>query len=138
MLQGVVTFLLLPDVSVLGIGVVDKPLLLEEVTASSLTSMIDFVILIEGVVLNVDLALVALPPLRALLQHSDESQQLSPLDLLWIEIVGFRYVQVRYDVLWRLRFEHQAVEQDVVVELLIAPLLKVVNNGQLRRVVLQH
>jgi len=138
LLQGVVTFLLLPDVSVLGIGVVDKPLLLEEVTASSLTSMIDFVILIEGVVLNVDLALVALPPLRALLQHSDESQQLSPLDLLWIEIVGFRYVQVRYDVLWRLRFEHQAVEQDVVVELLIAPLLKVVNNGQLRRVVLQH
>ena len=58
--------------------------------------------------------------------------------MLWVEIVGFSYVEVRYEVICRLDCKQVAIKQYVVVKLLVAPLLEVIHNGHLRRVILDH
>ena len=72
------------------------------------------------------------------MDHSDQPQELAALNLLRVEVVGFRYVQVGDYIVRGSRHEHVALQHYVVVELLVVALLKVVHNGQLRRVVLDH
>ena len=125
------------------VRIVDKALLLKEVAPACVDPRFVHVqlLLLEGVILDVDLPLVVLHVLLVLdvlLDHADEPQELAALDLLWVEVVGFRYVQVGDDIVRGSRQEHVALQHYVVVELLVVALLKVVHYGQLRWVVLDH
>jgi hypothetical protein len=123
------------------VRVVYEALLLKEVAAARLSRLIHLrVVLLEGVILNVDLALITptLVVLQELLNHADEAHELAAFDLLRVEVVGFRYVEVGNNVVSRPRKQHVAVEYDVVVELLVASLLEVVHDRQLWWGVLNH
>ena len=73
-----------------------------------------------------------------LLYHADQAEELRPLDLLWVEVVRFGYVQVADHILNSVVLEHVAVKGNVMVELLILPLLKMVHYGHLGRAELEH
>ena len=79
--------------------VVDKPLFLKEISAAGFRSLVDLVgvLLLEGVVLDIDLALVVnlgASALHLLLDHADESEKLTAFDLFWVEVEGFSYIEV--------------------------------------------
>ena len=59
------------------------------------------------------------------------------LEYFGIEVVCLGHVQVRHNVLVRLVLQHVAVEADVVEVLIILLMLKVVDDCQLGRIVLQ-
>lgn len=59
------------------------------------------------------------------------------LQELWVEIVSLAHVQVRDNVLVSLVLQHAAVEQDVVVVLVVLLAFEVVDDGQFRRGVLE-
>ena len=124
------------------VGVVNKALLFEKVAAASFSRIIDLLlisVLLERVVLNVDLAaLVDVRLLQIVLDHGHEPHELAALDLLRVEVVGFSYVEVRDDIVGRLREQHVAIQLDIVIELLITALLEVIHDRNLRRVVLDH
>ena len=61
------------------------------------------------------------------LQHAHQSKQLRPLDLLGIEVVRFSYVQMAHDIFDRALLEHLTIQWDIVVELLVRTLLKVID-----------
>ena len=97
------------------------------------------VLLLERIVLNVDLVVPTKEArVELLLDHAHESNELTALDLLRVEVVGFSYVEVRDDIVGRLREQHVAIQLDIVIELLITALLEVINDRNLRRVVLDH
>ena len=137
------------------VGIVDEALFLEEVFAASFARFVNLLaVLAKSVILDVDLAAlrqasVRLRPLvvylllagalvHVLLHHADEAQKLAALHLLWVEVVSFRYVEMGNDIVGSLGGEHIGVKEDVVIELLVVPLLKVVDNGHLGRIVLDH
>jgi len=70
--------------------------------------------------------------------HHRQSLQLRAFDLLRIEIVSFRDVQIRNYVLHRVVLKLLSVQRNRVPELRVRSLLKVVGEGELRWVVLEH
>lgn len=73
-----------------------------------------------------------------LLKHLDETEQLGSLDLLGVEVVGLADVEVGNDLVCGLLRQHLTVNEDVVEELLVRPLFKVVHNRHFGRIVLYH
>ena len=61
------------------------------------------------------------------LQHAHQPKQLRSLDLLGIEVVRFSNVQMTHDIFDRVLLEHLPIQWDIVVELLVRPLLKVID-----------
>ena len=78
------------------------------------------------------------PSLHLLLQHAHEADKLGTLDLLGVEVVRLRHVEVTDDIFNGVLLEHALLQVNIVVKLLVAPLLKVVNNRHLWRVEFQH
>jgi len=79
------------------VRIVDEALLLEEVFAARVPRLVHFELLLrESVVLDVYLSLICstICIVDVLLHHVDESDKLRAFYLLWVEVVGFRYVQV--------------------------------------------
>jgi len=63
---------------------------------------------------------------------------LGAFDLFWVEVVGFGHVEVGNEVVGGLGGEHVLVNGDVVEELLVAALLKVVHDRHFGWIVLYH
>ena len=88
-------------ISWVAVCIVDKALFLEKVFATSLASFINLLAATEGVILNVNLPLsgwllelifIFMTFVHILLQHTDQTDQLTALNLFRVEVVGFRYV----------------------------------------------
>ena len=82
------------------VGVVYKALFLEEILATSIPCFIHFsLFLVESVVLDIYLTLIIA---HVLLHHSYKAHKLGPFYLLWVKVVSFRYVEMRYNIVGRL------------------------------------
>ena len=118
--------------------IVDEALFLKEILAAGIPCLINLgLLLVKGVVLDIDLTLAA-HTAKVLLHHSDEAQKLRAFYLLGVKVVCFRYVEVRDHIVCRLVEQHLFVNQDVVVKLLVLLLLEVVDDCELGWVVLYH
>ena len=120
----------------IAIGVANEALFLEEIATASLFLLVHLlrvvvvVILLEGVVLDVNLP-VLITPIRhkALLDHLNQTNELAALDLLRVEVVCFSYVEVRDYIVGRLSHQQIAIQLDVMVELLVISLNEVIHDG---------
>ena len=70
--------------------------------------------------------------------HLDEAEQLFATYLFWVEVVGFRYIQMRYNVLHTFLLYHLRLHLYLMQELLVLILLKIVLQGDLGRVELDQ
>lgn len=73
-----------------------------------------------------------------LLKHGNQAHKLRSLDLLGIEVVCFSHIEMADDILDSARLKQLPVQIDIVVELLVFTLLKVVHDGHFGRCELQH
>ena len=77
------------------VRIVNEAFLFEEILAACLPGFVNLnVFIAKGIVLDIDLSLTSSWDDVLLLNHADESQQLTTLDLFRIEVVGFRYVEM--------------------------------------------
>ena len=77
------------------VRIVNEAFLFEEILAACLSCLVNLnVFVAEGIILDIDLTLASCWDDVLLLNHADESQQLTTLDLFRIEVVGFRYVEM--------------------------------------------
>jgi hypothetical protein len=121
-----------------GLLIVDEAFPLKEVLlATFLALVVGCHLRLVRVVLDVDL-LVFLISDHVLLKSVDQSDQLRPFDLLWVEVVCFGYIQVRHEVFGGFLQEKAFLNRDLMEVLLVGMLLKVVNNRQGGWVVLQE
>lgn len=74
----------------------------------------------------------------SLFELLEESEQLLSLDLLGVEIVGLRDIEVRREVLFVQALQKSLLNYDVVEEPLVLLVLKVIHDRDHGRVVLQH
>ena len=127
---------------ILAVRIVNEAIFLKKVSASGFFLL--GIILSERIVLDVNLSLGSSKAISVdahanfLLNHGYEPDQLRSLHLFWIEVIGFSNVKVANEIISIFCNEQVAIEHNVVVKLLVASLRKVIDNGQLRRVVLDH
>ena len=123
--------------------VVKQALFLEEVFAFSFNSCFVWLLTSYGIILDVNLLTMALEFVLillgdVLLDHADKADELATFHLLRVEVISFSYKEMGDDLICAVLRKHITIEFDVMEELLVAVLVEVIHDGQLRWIELDH